>query len=147
MVALSERRGQSVPTKVSVNGRRVINSKSSPNGARVGNGNAAPKFKTSSRKARAKKMVTEMYYGEPYTYYPLGEFIVADPATCRGRPTFKYTRIEPMDVLVLVGAGWTIERIAGEWWGGRVTIEAMREAVRLAAETWQAALADAYRTL
>src|SRR5215510_566674 len=32
--------------------------------------------------------------GEAYEDYPLGQYIVAAPGVCGGRPTFKYTRID-----------------------------------------------------
>jgi len=32
--------------------------------------------------------------GEPYEYYPLGEYIVIAPGVCGGRPTFKGTRLD-----------------------------------------------------
>lgn len=35
-----------------------------------------------------RELVSEIYGGEPYEYYPLGEHIVAAPGVCRGRPTF-----------------------------------------------------------
>ena len=95
----------------------------------------ARKLKHSLRKPRTKKMVREIYQGKPYDYYPLGKYIVAAPDTCRGRPTFKYTRIEVADALNLVAAGWSIEQIAGEWWDKQVSAEALREAVLLANST------------
>jgi hypothetical protein len=40
------------------------------------------------------RLVKEMYGGHPYEYYPLGNYVVAAPGVCGGRPTFKYTRID-----------------------------------------------------
>ena len=41
-----------------------------------------------------QQLVREMVGGEWYEYRPLGKFVVSAPGVCRGRPTFKYTRIE-----------------------------------------------------
>ncbi len=48
---------------------------------------------------------TEMVGGEPYQYFPLGEFVVRAPGVCGGRPTFKYTRIEIAGTLERLAAG------------------------------------------
>ncbi len=80
----------------------------------------------------ARRLVREMYGGEPYEFYALGKYIVAAPGVCGGRPTFKYTRIEAANALDLLAAGWTIEAIAKEWWDGRVSADAIREAIKLA---------------
>ena len=40
-----------------------------------------------------------MVGGHPYEYYALGKHIVSAPGVCRGRPTFKYTRVEVAGVL------------------------------------------------
>ena len=80
----------------------------------------------------AKKLVTEMYGGEPYEYYPLGKYIVAAPGVCGGRPTFKYTRVEPSVVLKFIAAGRTIDEIV-ENHRGRIPHAAVEEALRLAA--------------
>lgn len=36
------------------------------------------------------ELMTEIVGGEPYEYYPLGEYVVRAPGVCGGRPTFKY---------------------------------------------------------
>ncbi len=118
------------------NHSRRLTAKAHGNGARAENGNAAPKFKTVPRKARAKKMVTEMWGGEPYEFYPLGKYVVADPDICSGEPTFKYTRIQAFYALDLIAGGWTVKRIADEWWGGKVSVEAIQEALHLSAIAW-----------
>lgn len=97
--------------------------------ARVANGNGKP-----TRKPSAKKLVVEMYEGEPYEYYPLGKYVVAAPGVCGGRPTFKYTRIDAKYALDLIAAGWQIDSIANEWWGGRVSADAIRESIQLASQ-------------
>lgn len=106
------------------------------NGARPTNDNATVKRKKLPSERRGIKLVTEIYGGEPYEYYPLGKYIVAAPAVCRGEPTFKYTRIQAFYALDLIAAGWSIERITEEWWIGSVSRQALEEAVKLAADTW-----------
>lgn len=63
---------------------------------------------------------------------PLGKHIVADPKTCHGKPTFKGTRIMVRQVLNDVAKGRSWDFICNERWGGRITFEAVAEAVRLA---------------
>ena len=79
-------------------------------------------------------LVCETYGGIPYAYYPLGQYIVAAPGVCGGRPTFKYTRLEVSVVLDLLAAGWTVEQIVHEYVQSQLTPEAVAEAVRLANE-------------
>jgi len=61
----------------------------------------------------------------------LGRYIVADPAICHGKPTFRGTRIMVADVLEQVADGLAWESII-EAWRGSITDEAIAEAVRLA---------------
>ena len=79
-------------------------------------------------------LVCEIYGGSPYAYYPLGQYIVAAPGVCGGRPTFKYTRLEVSVVLDLLADGWTVEQIVHEYGQSQLTPEAVVEAVRLAKE-------------
>ena len=73
--------------------------------------------------------------GQVYEYVPLGKHVVSAPGVCRGRPTFKYTRIEVAGVLSWLCAGKSAdELIAGS--RGRVTSEALQEAGILAARAW-----------
>ena len=58
-----------------------------------------------------QQLVRELVGGEWYEYVPLGKFIVSAPAVCRGRPTFKYTRIEVAGVLERLAAGHAIEAL------------------------------------
>ena len=80
----------------------------------------------------AKKLVHEMVRGKRYEYYPLGEYIVAAPGVCGGRPTFKYTRIEVQVVLSLLASGESLEQLL-ENFKGRVSRKALKETLRLAA--------------
>jgi uncharacterized protein (DUF433 family) len=89
--------------------------------------------KPAPRKTRAKKLVMEMYGGEPYEYYPLGKYVVAAPGVCGGRPTFKYTRIEAKYALDLIATGRSIEEIAYRFRRSNVSADAVREALSLAA--------------
>ncbi len=85
-------------------------------------------------KPTTKRLIREIFGGEPYAYYPLGKYIVAAPGVCGGRPTFKYTRLEVAVVLDLLAAGWTIKRLVQEYAQSRLTPEAVAEAVQLAKE-------------
>ena len=79
------------------------------------------------------ELVREDYGGEPYEYYPLGEYIVAAPGVCGGRPTFKYTRIDVRHALSLLSGGRTLEEVARSY---RVPVAAIQEALDLAVEVF-----------
>ena len=64
----------------------------------------------------------------------LGQYIVADPKICRGKPTFKGTRIMVWQVLEDVAEGRSWDFICNQRWGGRIPLNAIAEAVRLAQE-------------
>ena len=66
----------------------------------------------------------------------LGEYIVADPAICHGKPTFRGTRVMVFQVLEQVAYGTPWERIVWSW-RGKVPMEAITEAVRLASEQFK----------
>jgi uncharacterized protein (DUF433 family) len=74
-----------------------------------------------------------MVGGEWYEYFPLGKFVVAAPGVCRGRPTFKYTRIEVAGVIERLAAGHDIEALIIDS-RGRLSREAIAEAAALAAK-------------
>lgn len=76
------------------------------------------------------KLITEIIGGEPYQYYPLGDYVVRAVGVCGGRPTFKYTRIEITGTLERLAAGESVDDIV-KGYRGRVSHEAIREAVRL----------------
>jgi uncharacterized protein (DUF433 family) len=82
-----------------------------------------------------RKKVKETVGGEPYEYFPLGKFIVSAPGVCRGRPTFKYTRIEVAGLLDLLGAGYPINKVVKNY-QGRVPRDAVLEAIDLAAKAF-----------
>jgi uncharacterized protein (DUF433 family) len=78
-----------------------------------------------------RKIVREELDGQVYEYLPLGKYVVSAPGVCRGRPTFKYTRIEVAGVLEWLSAGNSLEdMLAG--YQGRVSREAILEAAILA---------------
>jgi uncharacterized protein (DUF433 family) len=65
----------------------------------------------------------------------LGQFIVADPKVCHGKPTFAGTRILVKEVLAQVAQGMDWAEIVQEW-DGKVSREAIGEAVRLAGQAF-----------
>ncbi|MDQ6695488.1 MAG: DUF433 domain-containing protein [Chloroflexota bacterium] len=65
----------------------------------------------------------------------LGQYIVADSEICHGKPTFAGTRIMVADVLEQVASGREWESISAAW-GGKVTREAIAEAVELARQAF-----------
>jgi uncharacterized protein (DUF433 family) len=79
-----------------------------------------------------QQLVREMVGGEWYEYIPLGKFVVSAPAVCRGRPTFKYTRIEVAGVLERLAAGHAIEALITDS-RGRLSRDAIAEAATLTA--------------
>ncbi len=80
-----------------------------------------------------RQLVREEVGGEVYEYVPLGKFIVSAPRVCRGRPTFKYTRVEVAGVLEWLGAGNSIDTfLSGH--RGRISRQAIQEATSLAAK-------------
>ena len=84
-------------------------------------------------KSAPTKLVCEMVGGDSYEYYPLGQYIVAAPGVCGGRPTFKYTRIDVHHALGLMAAGRTVEQVAHSY---DLPVEAVQEALKLAARAF-----------
>jgi uncharacterized protein (DUF433 family) len=78
-----------------------------------------------------RKLVREMFGGEPYEYYRIGRYIVSAPGICGGRPTFKFTRIDVRHALALLTAGRSVEEVAAAY---RVPIKAIHEALILASK-------------
>ena len=64
-----------------------------------------------------------------------GRYIVSDPEICHGKPTFRGTRIMVEQVLNQVAAGLAWDSIETEW-RGKVTKEAIAEAVALAKQAF-----------
>ncbi len=63
----------------------------------------------------------------------LGQYIVANPKICHGQVTFRGTRIFVEDTLRMVAEGMDWDKISWEW-HGRVSKEAIAEAIRAAAK-------------
>ena len=75
------------------------------------------------------QLQTEIVGGEPYQYFPLGDYVVRAPGVCGGRPTFKYTRIEITGTLERLAAGESIEAIVAGY-RNRVPVQAIEEALQ-----------------
>ncbi len=75
----------------------------------------------------SEDLVTELVGGEPYSYYPLGKYVVRAPGVCGGRPTFKYTRIEITGTLQRLAMGETVDEVVAGY-GERLPREAILEA-------------------
>lgn len=76
------------------------------------------------------ELITEVVDGEPYRYYPLGEYVVRAVGVCGGRPTFKYTRIEITGTLDRLAVGEGLDAIVAGY-RGKVSREAVMEAVQI----------------
>ncbi|MCE7981451.1 MAG: DUF433 domain-containing protein [Caldilinea sp. CFX5] len=79
----------------------------------------------------------EVNAGDLYEYYPLGQYIVAAPGVCGGRPTFKYTRIEVRMVLAYLAEGRTIAEIVADYNRKELPAAAINEAILLASQTFE----------
>jgi len=76
----------------------------------------------------------EIVGNEAYQYYPLGQYVVAAPGICGGRPTFKYTRLEVSLILSRVAAGKPLDELIAAYSQSRLSREAVQEAIHLADE-------------
>ena len=65
----------------------------------------------------------------------IGRFIITDPEICHGKPTFRGTRIMVWQVLEQVANGMAWETIEEEW-RGKVSRDAIAEAIRLASQAF-----------
>ena len=65
----------------------------------------------------------------------IGRFIVTDPQICHGKPTFRGTRLMVWQVLEQVANGMAWETIEEEW-RGKVSRDAIAEAIRLASQAF-----------
>jgi uncharacterized protein (DUF433 family) len=88
-----------------------------------------------------RKKVREIVDGEVYEYEPLGKYVVSAPEVCRGRPTFKYTRIEVEGVLQLLATGYPLKRLVKNY-QGRVSPAAIQEAATLAGKALKEQIAS-----
>jgi len=61
----------------------------------------------------------------------LGKFLVADPAICHGKPTYKGTRIMVWQVLAMLERGESLDYIR-QAWPGRICEGAITETIGLA---------------
>lgn len=77
-------------------------------------------------------LVKEVFGGEPYEYYPLGEYVVVAPGVCGGRPTFKYTRLEVSMVLARLAQGDSPEMLVKNYESSHLSTDAIAEAIDLA---------------
>ena len=66
----------------------------------------------------------------------LGQYMVADPKICHGKPTFTGTRIMVAQVLRQVARGMSWDAISAEW-RGKVTEEGIAEAIALAGRVFE----------
>jgi uncharacterized protein (DUF433 family) len=66
----------------------------------------------------------------------LGEYIVADPAICHGKPTFIGSRVMVWQVLEMVSEGMAWDEISHQW-HDKVGKEAIAEAIELAKRTFE----------
>ena len=64
----------------------------------------------------------------------MGRYIVADPAVCHGKPTFRGTRVFVADVLADVERGLSWDFILHRWGRGKICKAAVTEAAQLARE-------------
>lgn len=83
------------------------------------------------KRNRMPEMVTEIIGGEEYRYYPLGEYIVAAPGVCGGRPTIKGRRLDARWVAGRVRAGDSPDQVAE---GYKIPLAAVKEVLALESE-------------
>jgi len=74
----------------------------------------------------------------------LGQYVTADHKDCGGRPPFKGTRVMVWQVLDQIAEGMPWEQISWSW-RGKVSHEAIAEAVQLAAGQFKQAPNAAHR--
>ena len=74
-------------------------------------------------------LVSELHGGRNYVYLPLGEYVVAAPGICGGRPTIKHHRLDARYVIGYLRMGETREWIAENF---KIPLAAVDEAAALA---------------
>ncbi|MBI1930412.1 DUF433 domain-containing protein [Candidatus Poribacteria bacterium] len=92
---------------------------------------SATRHAPANRRKRAEKPVVAAnpHNGEA-TW--LGKYIEANPRVQGGEPIFKGSRIMVRDALELLANGYTLDDIPRMWCSGKMTREAVVEAIRLA---------------
>jgi uncharacterized protein (DUF433 family) len=85
--------------------------------------------KQTSAALKSQELVREIYAGDPYEYYPLGEYVVAARGVCGGRPTIKYHRLDARHIIGYLKQGVTPEEIAADF---KIPMAAVQEVIRLA---------------
>ena len=85
------------------------------------------------KKPRSRSSISSAAAGRPRLIQrvELGEYIVADPLICHGKPTYKGTRIMVWQVLQDLARGESVEELVKAW-GGHVSRPAILETIRLA---------------
>ncbi len=92
------------------------------------------KAKNRPRQNRPKRrfnqqLITEIIGGEEYSYYRLGEYLVAAPGVCGGRPTIRGRRLDARHILASIRAGEPGPRVAEDL---GIPLAAVEEVIRLA---------------
>ncbi len=78
-----------------------------------------------------RRKIKEIVDGKVYEYVPFGKYVVRAPGVCRGRPIFKYTRIEVTRILKEVASGIPRSKLLAKY-EGRISQDAISEAFVLA---------------
>ena len=73
---------------------------------------------------------------KPIQRVEFGQYIVADPKSCPGAVTFKGTRVFVADVLADVENGHSWDFILEQWGNGKLSKDAIAEALHLARCAW-----------
>jgi len=84
--------------------------------------------KQNSAALKTQGLVREVYGGDPYEYYPLGEYVVAARGVCGGRPTIKYHRLDARHIMGFLKRGDTPEEVAENY---SIPLEAVHEVIEL----------------
>jgi len=86
-----------------------------------------------AKKPRSRSSINGAAAGRPRLVrrVELGEYIVADPLICHGKPTYKGTRIMVWQILQDLAGGESVEELVTAW-GGQVSRPAILETIRLA---------------
>ncbi len=74
--------------------------------------------------------ITELYGGENYVYLPLGNYLVAAPGVCGGRPIIKYHRLDARWILGYLKQGMSRQTLAKNF---DIPLAAIEEVVELQA--------------